>query len=369
MKVLGLIDSFKGSLSSIQIGKILEKELKAKNIELDYFPVSDGGEGFLDALINIKSLEKIYAYSVDPLNRKIRPYFLYDKSTDTAYIELAKTAGLNLLKKNEYNPFKTTTFGCGLLIKNAIAKNIKNIVIGIGGSCTNDGGSGILAALGVKFYDQDDKQIDYLCNDSLKYIRRIDANEFFENVKGVNIKIVSDVQNELLGENGASFVYAPQKGAKFDDLPLLDANMANYSNLVEKLIGARFSNLPASGAAGGVGFAFLSMFSAALIKGIDYILNLIEFDKIKNNYDFILTGEGKIDKQSLAGKVVFEIVKRSYPVKTIVVCAINELEMSILKNLGVYNVYSIVDSIATEEKSLSNPRMYFRKLVKNIEFK
>lgn len=153
MKVLGLIDSFKGTLTSIELGNILIEELKKKNIDVDYIPISDGGDGFLDCIESILSLKRKYVITRDPLNRKIRSYYLYNEDTLTAYIELAKTAGLNLLRKEEYNPFITSTIGTGKMILSAIRNKIKNIIIGIGGSSTNDGGSGILAGLGALFYN------------------------------------------------------------------------------------------------------------------------------------------------------------------------------------------------------------------------
>ena len=368
MLILGVMDSFKGTLSSIRLGKILVDELRKNNIYADYIPMTDGGDGFLDVIGYGKGLEKRYVYTVDPLNRKIREYYLYDKYINTAYIEFARTGGLSLLKEEEYNPFITTSYGVGLMIKDAINKNVKNIVIGIGGSSTNDGGSGILAALGVQFYNEFEKSINYLCNDSLFLIKRIDDIDFLKKIKGINFKVVSDVQNVLLGLHGATYTYAPQKGAKFDDLAVLEDNMVNYSNLIENLTGGKFSLHPGSGAAGGVGFMFLSMFNAKLVKGIDYILDYVNFDKYKDSYDYIITGEGKIDKQSLDGKVVMEIIKRSKPKKVIVLSAINELGDDVLKELGAYKSYSIVGKIASLNESKRHYVKYFRQLVSGIEF-
>lgn len=365
MKVLGLIDSFKGTLTSIELGNILKNELRKKKIDVEYIPISDGGDGFLDCMNSNFLLQRKYVTTKDPLNRKIRTYYLYDEENDTAYIELAKTAGLNLLKKEEYNPFITSTYGTGKMILNAINKGIKNIVVGIGGSSTNDGGSGILAGLGVKFYDENNQLIEVPSNSCLKKIKSIDLTDFNKNIEGIKFLVVSDVTNPLLGPNGATYTYSPQKGAKSSDLSVLEANLVNYAHLVEKITGEEFRNNPGSGAAGGVGFAFMSFFNANVVSGINYILDKINFDEYKDYFDYIVTGEGKIDKQSLSGKVVFEVLKRSYPKKVILVSAINELNDNELKEMGVYKSFSIVNSITTMEKSLKSPRYYFRKLIRD----
>ena len=368
MIVLGLIDSFKGTLSSIELGNILCKELMKKNIAIDYCPISDGGDGFLDVIEYNLLVQKSFIYTVDSLNRRIKTYYLYDKLTNTAYIELAKTAGLSLLNKDEYNPFITSTYGTGIIISAAIKKGIKNIVIGIGGTSTNDGGSGILEALGVKFFDNDDNLLKFMNNEKLKKIKRIDTHEFDLKIKDLKIQIISDVQNILLGKSGATYVYSLQKGAKVSDLEPLEANLAFYSNLIETYKCKNFKDILGSGAAGGVGFAFLAMFGAELRSGIDYILDLIMFDEYKTHYDFIITGEGKIDQQSLAGKVVFEVIKRAYPVKVITLAAINELSEADMIKYGAYKSYSIVDRHASIEESLNYPKKYFRKLVREIKF-
>lgn len=367
MLVLGLVDSFKGTLSSIDIGKILVSEFNKKNIKLDYFPISDGGEGFLDTINFIKKLDKKYVNIVDPLFRKMKSYYYYDKNTSTAYIELAKTAGIGLLKKEEYNPLITSTYGAGLCILDAINSNIENIILGIGGTCTNDGGSGLLEALGVKFYDIDKNIISNMCNRKLGYVCSIDINDFNEKIINHKFIVINDVTNELLGQNGATYVFSPQKGAKLDDLPILEDNLTNYARIVENVAEGIFSKMPGSGAAGGVGFTMLSLFKAKLIKGIDYTLDLINFDNIKNRYNYIITGEGKIDEQSLSGKVIFEIVQRASKVKVILVSGKVEISKKILDKFGVYKSYEVVGNIASLEESLRKPKKYFRKLVKQIE--
>lgn len=365
MKVLGLIDSFKGSLSSIELGKILKDELNKKNIECEYIPISDGGEGFLDQIEYLGNVERIYVDTVDPLFRKLNTYYLVDKKENTVYLEYAKCCGVSLLNDYEYNPYLTSSYGFGLLINDAIKKGYNDFVIGIGGSITNDGGSGLLEALGVKFYDKNNRIITDLQNDKLRLLNRVD----FSNLKkNINITVVSDVSNPILGKGGATYTYSLQKGAKLDDLEILESNMANYVGAVERALDKEIHNLPGSGAAGGVGFALLTFLNCKLIKGIDFIFKKIDFTNLKNNYDYIITGEGKIDKQSLFGKVVFEITKEVDSNKVIILSAVNDLNDDFFKTMGITKYYSIVDKLATKEESLKYPEKYFRRLVGLIEF-
>lgn len=369
MKVLGIVDSFKGTLSSLEIGKILKEELAKKKIEVDYITISDGGEGFLDTIEYLFGLDRVYINTLDPLNREIETYYLYCKKSNTAYIELAKASGISLLKPEEYNPFITNTFGLGKVILDAIQNGIKNIILGIGGSSTNDGGSGLLEALGGEFYDNENNLVKNISNSKLNSLKSIKLDKFKNITKDINFLVVSDVSNPLLGKFGATSTFAMQKGAKFADLSILEVNMANYSNLIEKTNKRKFQDMPGSGAAGGVGFAMLAMFDAKIVSGIDYILDLISFSKIKINYDYIITGEGKIDKTSLFGKVVFKIAEKANPVKVILITAILDLTLEELKAKGIYEVYEIVGKLANQEESLKQPTKYLRQLVNLIDFK
>lgn len=364
MKVLGMVDSFKGSISSEKIGRILKEELEKKNIECDYIPISDGGEGFLDMVECLEgNINRVYINTYDPLLRSIETYYLV--SDDIAYLEYAKCCGVGLFKKSEYNPYYTSSYGFGVLLKDAINKGYKNIVIGIGGSITNDGGSGLLEALGVNFIDDKNERISRLCNERLKYIKSIAFSNFPKDIK---VTVVSDVKNVILGKTGATYIFSPQKGAKFSDLEVLEENMTNYVQVVENVLGSKFRNTKGSGAAGGVGFALISFFKAKVVNGIDFLFKKIDIERLIKIYDYIITGEGKIDKTSLYGKVVFEILKKVNPKKVIVVCGKNELCDEILHKFKLEKYYQIVDYITTLENSLSNPEKYLRLLIKEIKF-
>ncbi|HHU55415.1 MAG TPA: glycerate kinase [Acholeplasmataceae bacterium] len=360
MKVLSLIDSFKGTISSKDLGRIMTKILRRKNIDAYYMPISDGGEGLLDVICHIKNTKKVYCNAIDPLGRKIKTYYLYNKKENTAYIEMAKSSGLMLIEKEKQNPLIANTYGLGLLIYNAIKKGIKHIIIGIGGSATNDVGVGMLNALGVKFYNHESNIMKEVNNNTLKQIKTIDLNIFNETIKNINFTVLSDVQNPLLGENGATYTYAKQKGAKEEELPILESNIKYFADLVKARLNIDDINFPGGGAAGGVGFAFKVFFNPDFKSGINYILDEIDFDN--SSYDILITGEGKIDNQTMQGKVISGILSRVKNKEIILVCGINELKNE--KNIP--KIYSIVDEISTIEYSLKYPIKAYKKLCEKV---
>lgn len=362
MKALIMIDSFKGTITSKRLGEITKKELTKRNIECEAFPIADGGDGFLDAIESFLNLKRIDVKCLDPFYREIDSYYLLDEANKTAYIELAKSSGINLVKKEELNPYVATTYGLGQVIDMAIKQGSKKIVLGVGGSATNDGGLGLLEALGVRFYDEDDNELYHLSNKDMKKIKRIEISEFKNRIKETKFLVLNDVSNPLLGENGATYVFSRQKGAKEEDLEILEANMKYYSLKVSNLIGIDKSNYSGSGAVGGCGFALRTFFKAEFIPGIKYLLDLLETVRDINSYDLVITGEGKIDSQTLNGKVVLGINERFKNAKKILVCAINELDNSLSEN-----IYSVVPKIASIEESMNSAEECFKRLIESIE--
>ena len=367
MNVLTIIDSFKGTITSKKLGEIVKEEFEAQGHNVDVIPVADGGDGFCDAIEDILISQKINYKKMtldvmDPLFRKVSSYYLVDIKGKIAYIELAKASGLNLLDGLELNPLITSTYGFGELINDAIKHKYKRIVLGIGGSATNDAGCGMLEALGVKFYNGNGELIKQINNTDVGTIEYLDDSDFKKKIEGIEFVVLSDVTNPLLGSNGATYVFSPQKGAKEEDLEVLEENIYNFAKRNKTYI-----NHPGSGAAGGVGYALLTYFNAKLYSGIDYILDLIHYEELVKKYDLIITGEGKIDNQSLDGKVIFRISNRSADKRVILVCAINKLESIDLKLYNVEAIYSIVNDKVTMEESINNPEYYFRQMVRNIK--
>lgn len=367
MRVLSIIDSFKGTVTSIELGKIISNVLNNKGVKADYLPISDGGDGFLDAIEKIVLSKRILIKVKNPLGKEIQSYFLLDKNK-TAYIEMAMSSGISLLNKEELDPYITSTFGLGETIDHAIKMGVKEIVVGLGGSATNDGGSGMLEALGCRFFDKNHEIITDINGSKIDQIEYIDSTNFFKKIKNINFLILSDVTNPLLYENGATYVFAKQKGASSEDIEILEEKMKSYSLSIERHVGKSLHLSEGSGAAGGVGFAFYSMFDAKLVSGINYILDMMDFNNMLNKYDYIITGEGKIDNQSLNGKVIFEISKRAKDKKIILVCAINEVDEITLRSRNIKSIYSIVGNNVTIEESIKNSRFYFEQLCERIIF-
>lgn len=365
MKALIMIDSFKGTITSKRLGEITQEEMKKKGIEAEYYPIADGGDGFLDAIEVFLDLKKIEVKCLDPLYREIDSYYLYDESNKTAYIELAKASGINLVTKEELNPYSLTTYGLGQIIDFAIGNGSKKIVLGVGGSATNDGGLGMLEALGVKFYDKDNSEMHHLSNKDMRNILKIDNTQFKKRISDVEFLVLNDVTNPLLGKNGATYVFSPQKGAKKEDLEILESNMKYYSLVVSNLFGIDKSNYPGCGAVGGCGYALMTFCRAKFIPGIEYLLDLLDKKKNVDDYDMIITGEGKIDSQTLNGKVVAGISNRFKDKKMILVCAIDELYST---NDFNGKIYSVVPFIASSEESMAHPEECYRRLVESIDF-
>ena len=336
MNIIVLIDKFKGSISSIKLGKITKSILERKGHNVDYFPISDGGNGFLDTILYNKNVKKRYAYVCDALNNKKKVMYLMDN--ENVYIEVAKIIGIN--KENTFDIYNATTYGVGEVILNAIKKGGKNFFVGLGGSITNDGGKGMLNALGYE-----------IINNKLVNNSSIDLSQYTFN-------IISDVTSPLLGNNGATYMFSKQKGAKDKDLIILENNMKEYCKIINEYTNIDYSNKQGAGAAGGLGFAFLSILKADYIDGIKFVLSYLKIDEIIDKYDLIITGEGKIDEQSLNGKIVFEILKR-YNKKTLLLCGVSTISHD--------NLYSIVPSITDANNSMKRVSYYYKKLLESIK--
>lgn len=302
-KIVIASDSFKGSLSSQEVADAFEKGVRdiIEECNIVKVPIADGGEGSVDALTTSLKGEYVYVEVNDPLGRRIKAKYGFIESKKTAIIEAAAACGLTLLNENERNPMLTSTFGVGEIIKDAINRGSKKLIIGIGGTSTNDAGTGMLQALGYNFYNIEGKPLDGNGKnlENISYFTDIKANK---SLKEIEILVACDVTNPLYGENGAAYIYAAQKGANKEMIKNLDNGLRNFATIVNKYNKSDFSFIPGAGAAGGLGFTLKSLLNAKLVRGIDIILELIDFDSIIKDSDIIVTGEGKIDSQTLMGK-------------------------------------------------------------------
>ena len=358
-KLLVICDSFKGTLSSKEVGEIIVNNVNKNKFIATYLPISDGGEGFLDVLLKWnKNLKECYTTSADAFRRVNSSKYLYDKKEEILYFELAEVVGIKDLAKDELNPYLASTYGLGIAIKNAILKHQpKKIVIGIGGSASNDGGSGMLEAMGVKFCDKQGNVIYGMCNSKLKDVYTLGIDSFKKLIKNIEFEVLTDVSNPLLGKMGATYVFSPQKGASVSDLEVLETNMEKFNQIVTKIFNHDFNNTEGAGAAGGVGFAFIAFMNAKLSLGIDVLLKSYHFDELVTQYDLVITGEGKLDEQSLNGKVISGIMSYHPKQLEFVVgsCTLDNLE---------YKVHAIVPDAATLDEALSKPKESLTKLIK-----
>jgi len=359
MKILVASDSFKGSLTSLEVGEICKYKLP--NHEVDIIPVSDGGEGLIPALENNLQGSKVKLKIRNSINEIIEGYYLLSKDKQIVVIESAIAVGLGDLSVKDRNPLKTSTYGVGQLIKYAIDSGVNNILIGIGGTSTNDGGSGMLEALGAKFFDENGKEITNMCGEKLSIVHSLDLTKVQKLCKNISIKVACDVDNPLLGKNGATYIYARQKGANDKMIEELEKGMINYSTCISKAIKKDNSTFSGAGAAGGLGYCLAGVLNAKLKQGIDLVLDEINFAGQLDQYDLIITGEGKIDKQTIMGKTISGILNRTKNANkdVIAICGVSEVE----KLEGIKDIYSIVPNVTDIETSINNPKKYLKKLI------
>lgn len=308
-KIIIAPDSFKGSLTSIEVANAIEEGIKniITNCEIVKLPIADGGDGTMDTLVSALKGEKIKIKAHDPLMRPIKVEYGLVQSGKTAIIEMAIASGLTLLDIADQNPSTTTTFGTGEIIKDALKRGCQTFLIGIGGSATNDAGTGMLKALGYRFIDKNGKETDGTGN-SLSEITKIDESRVMLELKEAQFTIACDVNNPFSGPNGAAYVYAPQKGASEQMVKELDDGMESFRQLIEKVKGLNLNTIPGTGAAGGLGGGFVAFLNAELKPGIEMVLQAIDFDKHLLNADLVITAEGKLDKQTAMGKAASGIL-------------------------------------------------------------
>ena len=336
-------DSFKGTLSAIEVCNIMKSSIKNlyKDANIISVPVADGGEGTVDAFLYALGGEKKSVWVSDAFNeQKILAHYAMLKD-DIAVIEMATCAGLPLVK-NRLEPDKTTTFGVGELIIDAINSGAKKIILGLGGSATNDGGCGMASALGVKFKDEQDQEF-IPTGGTLSQIYKIDMNNIYSKIKDVEFISMCDVDNPLCGRLGASAVFAPQKGADEDMVKLLDEGLAHLAKIIKRDLHIEVKDIKGAGAAGGLGAGSIAFLQSKLTKGIDVILDTIKFDELVSKADIVFTGEGKFDSQSLHGKVVMGVANRSQKYKTPVIVVTGAIGENIQEayNKGITAIFSI----------------------------
>lgn len=357
MKILVAPDSFKGSLSSKEVLEAISEGIRrAIDAEIVGVPIADGGEGTVDALIASLGGRIVDVDVVGPLGNVVKSFFgiLND---GTAVIEMAASSGLSLLQDNMKNPLITTTYGVGQLIKESLDKGCRKFIIGLGGSATNDGGAGMVQALGVKLLDEDGKDIPY-GGGNLYKLKKVDISSIDKRVYESSFIVASDVVNPLCGENGASYVYGPQKGATKEMVKILDNNLRHYASVVKETLGKDFSDVPGAGAAGGLGFSLMAFLNAKIRSGIDIVMEASNIDEKIKSCDIVITGEGNTDFQTAYGKAPAGIARiaKKYGKPVVVLSGGLGKNYKDLYDVGVTSMFSIVDKPMTLQEAMINAK-------------
>lgn len=350
MKVVIAIDSLKGSLSSMEAGTAIKDGILAAKPDAEVIvkPLADGGEGTTDALIEGMNGERIDLTVTGPMHTPVDAYYGYLKDTNTAVMEMASAAGITLVPDSEKNPLLATSYGVGEMINDAIQRGCRNFIIGIGGSVTNDGGIGMLKALGVRFLDENGEDAGE-GGQALAKVARIDVSGMNPLLKECHIQIACDVNNPLCGENGSTYVYGPQKGVTEDMKKTLDEAMAHFARVTSETLENDYMNTPGAGAAGGLGYAFLAYTGAALTPGIELILDAVGLEEELSGADVVVTGEGRLDFQTAMGKAPVGVARlaKKYNAKVIAFAGSVTKEATALNKEGIDAFFPILRSVCT----------------------
>lgn len=349
-KCILIPDSFKGTLTSRQAGEIMRTAVLAQypSCEAIAIPVADGGEGTVDCFLE-QGAAKVTADTVDPFGESLRAS--YARLDHTAVIEMASAAGLPLAE-GRLDPCRASTYGVGMLISHAVKHGCRKIVLGLGGSCTTDAGIGMAQALGTRFYDENEREFTPRA-DEMTRISHFDRQNTERLLDGIQITAMCDVDNPLYGKNGAAYVYGPQKGAGPEACRLLDGNLRALAALIKQETGRDVSSLPGAGAAGGLGAGVMAFLHGFLQSGIDVMLDLIGFDRLLEGADLVFTGEGRIDGQTLHGKVISGVASRAGKKGVPVIAVAGDIEegAEAVYREGVTAVFSINRKAVEFEKS------------------
>ena len=355
IKIVIAPDSFKESLSASKVAESIRKGIISAipSASIVLVPMADGGEGTVQSLVQSTGGRIIKTQVHDPLMRKITSFFGVLGDGQTAVIEMAAASGIELISADERNPLKTTSYGTGELIKSALDTGVRKLIIGIGGSATNDAGVGMLQALGMRFHDK----IGIAINPgggSLDELRDIDITNMDKRLKTTKIVVASDVNNPLFGPSGASNVFGPQKGASPEMVKKLDNNLSHFARITEKFLKMKFHSIPGAGAAGGLGFGLIAWLNAEIKPGFEIISKKAGLEEKIRDSDLVITGEGKIDAQSKYGKTPYGVAKlaKKYKVPVMAFAGIVEDEARLIYN----DLFQMIIPIAEKTMSVGNSK-------------
>jgi len=357
MRIVIAPDSFKECLSATQVAFAISEGIRktVPEAEIICIPIADGGEGTVEALVTATDGKIIQVASVDALNRPIQSFYGILGDGKTAVIEMAAASGIERIASEERNPMITSTYGTGLLLKAAMESGFTEIILGIGGSATNDGGAGMAQALGFGLLDKSNNPIGW-GGGLLGELHRIDFSNVHPLLKKIKITVACDVQNPLVGKSGATRVYGPQKGATPEMLEILEKNMAHYAKVLHQEFGIDFSNIPGAGAAGGLGAGLMAFCKAEMLAGFNLISKLTNLEKHIRNASLIFTAEGKIDSQTTFGKTISGVAQlgKKYQVPVIAFAGIVEGDLKNLYKQGLTSAFAIANRPMSMDESKAN---------------
>lgn len=369
MKFVLAPDSFKESMTAKKAALAMEKGIKTvfPDAECVIVPMADGGEGTVESLVSTLNGEMIKTEVIGPLGEKVIAEYGLSDGGQTAIIEMANASGLELIKPEERNPLLTTTYGTGQLIKHALNKGIKRLLIGIGGSATNDGGIGMLQALGVSFKDENGEELPF-GGGALHLLHSIDISGLDERIKTVQIDVACDVTNPLIGVSGASAIFGPQKGATPEMVKELDQNLAHFADVIKKLLGDDVAHMEGAGAAGGLGAGLMAFLNAQLKKGIDLIIEYTSLEERIKGADYVFTGEGSIDGQTLFGKTPYGVasIAKKYTVPVIAFSGRIGNGVEPLYDNGFNAIIGILRGVTTIEEALETGEVNLALATENV---
>ena len=369
MKIVIAPDSFKESMSGKVACDAIERGLKKvlKDSEFIKVPMADGGEGTTQSLVDATNGVIHFVEVTNPLGEKIQGKLGVLGDQETAILEMASASGLELISKEKRDPMITTTFGTGELIKKALDLNVKTILIGIGGSATNDGGAGMIQALGGKLLDKDGNQIGF-GGEELSKLDKIDLSELDERLKNVKIIVACDVENPLTGAKGAAYIFGRQKGATDKTIPVLDNNLKHFAEIIRRDLKIDVENVAGAGAAGGLGAGLMAFLSAELRRGIDIVIEYSKLEEKLNGATLVITGEGSIDGQTRFGKTPYGVAQAAKKQNIPVIALAGNVgeDIDILYDYGFDSIFSILPGVQNLETALKNGEKNLERVSENI---
>jgi glycerate kinase len=358
MKIILAPDKFKGSLTGLEFCDIIEPILSSSlNAEVIKLPLADGGDGTIEVINYYLDGETMQTSVNNPIFQPVLGSYLYSEKSKVAFIEMAEASGMKLLNSEDQNCMYTSTRGTGELIVDAIDKGAEHIILGLGGSATNDCGTGMATALGYRFFDKENKEVKPI-GSQLNNIVSIDDTMVDKRLKSINFQIACDVSNPLYGQEGAAYIYAKQKGANDLEIEYLDNGLQNISKVLDHHFNIETQKIKGAGAAGGMGAACVTFLNAELSPGIELIKEMAQFDVKIEGADWIITGEGQLDNQTLSGKALSGVISsaKKFEIKVAAFCGNIELETEAINKMGINYSASVMDIAENLQDALRNTK-------------